>query len=402
VGSFTLLAFFPRGIETARQLAPMYHPRRSSTLPPRPATSGGEALPTPQPRRTRKSNDELVSDFTRWLGLQGFSKSSKSCYSRVAGEFCGVIRSQKLRATTENDVLHYLALVAARALSAAYVARSLTALRTFFRFLYLGGVVQSMPPISVRWWQSTVRWLPHSLSEKQIERLIRGARSERDRALLELAYATGCRTGELSRIRLQDMDFRRRTIKIEAGRNPRVVMFSASAERALRAYVKKRRSGYLFSNCGPLQKGCLGRTIYGAWLGRYMRYPCDGRKPWCTAVYLGNHISRAQAKARFEQLKPKLSMRRPVRDEPLRPDTIAKIIADCARRARLGHVRPIEIRHSFAIHMLERGADVRHVQELLGHTTVESTLAYTRSAICGVRRGYRQFHPRFSVEERST
>jgi len=275
-----------------------------------------------------------------------------------------------------------------------HVTHQLGALRSFFDFLYLGGIVDSVAPRFLRA-RARVHKLPKPLTQSQVKRLIAATENVRDRALIEVFYATGCRVGEVALIRVELIDFRRRCFPVRAKRKERMVYFGPVAARAIRKYLGRRRTGYLFQDIIPQQKGSLTHTKY-VWVGMWRDFGdavVFGRKH---SKEFGSvkSVSRATANAAFRRFLKGIDLKRPERDRPLTRSTLAKIVQEAGRRAKLGMVNPHMLRHSFATHMLERGADIRAIQELLGHSYLSSTQVYTRVSNNAVAFAYRRFHPR--------
>ena len=150
------------------------------------------------------------------------------------------------------------------------VNTQLGALRCFFDFLYFGGVVDKVAPRFLRM-RPRVKKLPPTLTQAQVKKLLKAAQNPRDRAIIELFYATGCRVSELTTIRVEDIDFVRRRFRVQAKRKERMVYFGPPAGRAIRRYLGKRRAGYLFQDVVPQQEGYI--TYYKtAWLGNWRDY----------------------------------------------------------------------------------------------------------------------------------
>ncbi|RLG50083.1 MAG: integrase [Thermoproteota archaeon] len=188
--------------------------------------------------------------------------------------------------------------------------RRIASLRTFYEFLVDQGIVETNP-VTIRR-PRVRRKLPSVLSREEIEKLISAGRSERDRLLLRLLYATGARVSEISALRWEDINIKDRTAVIRGGKGgkDRIVLFDEVTARELAEYRRKH--------------GGQGRIF------------------------------------------------------PLSPRTIQRIVKMAAARAGLRkEVHPHTLRHSIATHLLESGADLRAIQELLGHASLSTTQIYT-------------------------
>lgn len=233
----------------------------------------------------------------------------------------------------------WLAALHGRGLDAASVARKLAAVRSCFRFLARRGLVERNPAREVRGPRlprKLAGFLPVDESEQLLDVAARGeARRARDRAVLELLYATGLRVGELAGLDLAAVDRHERTVRVVGkGRRERIVPFGAKAAAALDAWLARRGGGD-----GPL---FLNRR--GARLG----------------VRALHTVVRTAARA-----------------------------AGLTRR-----VTPHTLRHSFATHLLDAGADLRAIQELLGHRRLSTTQRYTHVGADQLMRVYDAAHPR--------
>lgn len=283
-------------------------------------------------RSHTRSNRKLAEQFQAWLVTRSYSANTQRAYTKLLREFADFTGAKSFTEVDHLDVRAFLAHLQARGCSPNTLARELYALRSFYDFLGLGGVMQFCPPRFIRTRKIPKR-LPRFLSEEQVARLIQAAQSPRDRALLELLYATGCRVSEIVGIRLEDVDFGNRTIRVLGkGAKERMVLFGGAAQNALLEYLGDRRDGYLFEKDG----------------------------------------------------KP-LSAR----------GTIYRIVRSAALRAGLKQlVHPHMLRHSFATHLLNRGADIRCVQELLGHSSISTTQIYTHVSITNLAETLKRCHPR--------
>jgi len=263
----------------------------------------------------------------------------------------GVDRPEDVR---EEHVTAFLAAIrtgedGGRALVATSAARAVVAVRGFHRFLHLEGAVPTDPAGEVRP-PATPQRLPKALPVADVEKLLEAAGAEgapaglRDRALLELLYGSGARISEAVGLDLEDVDRENGLVRLHGkGGKDRIVPLGSYAERALDAYLVR------------LRPTLAART------------PAPNRG----AVFLntrGGRLSRQSAWAVLQQ---------------------------AATRARLAsNVSPHTMRHSFATHLLEGGADVRVVQELLGHASVTTTQIYTRVSADHLREVYAAAHPR--------
>jgi tyrosine recombinase XerC len=228
----------------------------------------------------------------------------------------------------------WLAHLHARGLQASTVARKLAALRGWFRFLVRRGALVQNPARQVRG-PRPGRKLATFLPVDDTLEVLRRARTSRDRAVLELLYATGLRVSELVALDVEDVDLRSRTIRVVGkGGKARVALFGRPAAAALEAYLGERGS-----TPGPLFRGRSGR---------------------------------------------RLAIR-----------TVFEVVRRAARAAGLQRrVSPHVLRHTFATHLLDAGADLRVIQELLGHSRLSTTQRYTHVSAEHLLRVYDRAHPR--------
>ena len=295
------------------------------------------------------ADSDLISSFLNHITVErGASKHTISSYRRDISklqEFLSTIDRDLGSASTE-DIYGFITELRTKNLSDATIARTIVSIRTFFRFLAKEGKVAdiareiSPPKIPKR--------LPKALSISEISALIEASGSEgiqiRDRALIEILYASGARVSEIVSLNVKDIErveSGTMTVRvIGKGRKERLVPVGRYAQEALESYlvrirptlVKVAREDALFLNQS------------------------------------GSRLSRQSAWA---------------------------IVLDAATKANLERkVSPHALRHSFATHLLDGGADIRVVQELLGHSSVTTTQIYTLITIDKLREGYLTAHPR--------
>jgi integrase/recombinase XerC len=284
-----------------------------------------------------------VAAFLRYLAAErGSSEHTVRSYRADLQDCVAFLDRRGLGPLTDADarVLRgYLADLHARGLARTSVARRIATLRSFFRFLVRRGRARVNPAREVRT-PSLPGRLPAHLPIDQSEALFRqpfgdDETSRRDRAILEALYASGVRVAELSGLDVEDVDLREGSVRVLGkGRKERIVPLGAKAIQALRAYLGAREGGR-----GPL-----------------FRNPRGGR----------------------------LTVR-----------SLHRIVRARARTAGLaGRVTPHTLRHTFATHLLDAGADLRLIQELLGHARLTTTQRYTHVSADRLAKVYDAAHPR--------
>ena len=251
-------------------------------------------------------------------------------------------RIPRIEGVKQSDIEDY---VGKARWAASTVARKLAALRAFHEFLRRRGAAGENPALEVRPPRRS-RPLPDVLGVAEVEALLAAPRGEepaavRDRALLELAYATGLRASELVRLRLEEIDGEERLIRCTGKRSrERVVPFGAKAAEALDRYLEGVRPLFL--------RDRSERAVFLTRLGR----------PFTRMGYW-------------------------------------KLLRSYARAAKIDRpVSPHTLRHSCATHLLEGGCDLRVVQEFLGHRSIETTQIYTHLDRGYLREVHTRFHPR--------
>jgi integrase/recombinase XerC len=348
------------------------------------------------PRRGnfKKVNLQMADRFGQWLDAQKYSSSTHDRYCRIARKLCHHIGKKALSSVTPMDIGDYLTRTLPDRWGDNYISDQLGALRCFFDFLYLGGAVDSVAPRFLKA-RARIKALPRTLNRAQIKKLIRTAKHPRDRALVELLYSTGCRIGELRTLRVEAIDFKGRKFKVRSKRKDRIVYFGTHAAKAMQLYLNGRRAGYLFQDKIDPQQGYI---TYGGttWIGSWKDYRPGQKRGTKHTKSLGkrSEVEYTTAQRRFRKFLMDSDLVRYKRDRPMHRSSLSTIVRELGRRSGIGKVSPHMIRHSFATHLLERGADIRAIQELLGHAYLTSTQVYTRISNNAVRSAFRRFHPR--------
>jgi integrase/recombinase XerC len=256
----------------------------------------------------------------------------------------------------------------------ATVARKLSGLRTFIKYLRREEIIEH-DPAAMAVAPKRDQTIPTHLSEPEIARLIEtpdtgDALGRRDRAILELFYASGLRLSELVAIDLEDLNLSDRMVRVMGkGGKERILPFNQSTVAALKAWMKDRST--------------ILATREAATIMRASRVSPKARR--AEAGREGGRARPAKADPLFVNYRGTRLTGRSV-DRLLR-----RYVAQCS--TRIG-VSPHALRHSFATHLLQRGADLRAIQELLGHARLSTTQRYTHVNAAQLIDVYRKSHPR--------
>ncbi len=299
---------------------------------------------------------EEAEALLQWLAVeQGRAPATLAAYRRDLRAYAAWLAERHLpvRDVTEPDVIGWIGELRARGLAPASVARSMVAVRSLHRFLAAEGLVAEDPTAAVDR-PRVPRGLPKALTEEEVARLLAAPTGDdpparRDRALLELLYGTGARVSEAVGLSLGALDLDASLVRLFGkGSKERIVPVGAHATRALVAWL-----------------GEGGREAMAPARWR--------RRDDASAVFLGARGGRLTRQGAW----------------------------DVIRRRGLavglgGRLSPHVLRHSCATHMLDHGADIRAVQELLGHATVSTTQVYTLVSTERLWDVYRAAHPRAS------
>ena len=295
------------------------------------------------------SLDDSVDRYLNYLiFVKGLSEKTIESYSRDLTRFVDYMKSNNLSHPSETDtalILRYLIQLRNAGLKQRSRARHLVSLRGFFRFLLQEKIIDVDPIRNIELPRSTLK-LPDVLSVEEIERLLSTpnqdtARGARDSAMIELLYASGLRVSELVLLKLQDINFHAGFVRIFGkGSKERVVPIGQHAQKKIEQYIVSVRP--------ILLKNTVSRYLFVARAGR----PMTRQGFW---KLLRNYVIKAK---------------------------INKTVT------------PHTIRHSFASHLLEGGADLRAIQEMLGHVDISTTQIYTHVAREYVKRMHAKYHPR--------
>ncbi|MBX3435384.1 MAG: site-specific tyrosine recombinase XerD [Pirellulales bacterium] len=299
--------------------------------------------------------ESAVADAARWQ--ESFADylrtechlagNTVAAYARDLRRFYEWLAGRRLTKLAVSELAGYSGWLAEQGLAAGSVARHVASLKVFFRYLQLeGAIVDNQAELlnSPKLWQR----VPHVMSVGQVDRLLTAPRKadpgwRRDRALLEVLYATGCRISEVTNLEVRDLHLRERNLLCRGkGDKQRIAHLGDRAVAAIEVYLAEQRPA-----------------------------AAAKRNPPSERLFLS------------------------ARGGPLRRERAWELVKRYA--ARVGappEISPHSLRHSFATHLLAGGADLRRVQEMLGHASIATTQIYTHVDHTRLKRVHEQFHPR--------
>lgn len=293
--------------------------------------------------------NQLIDSFLTYLtAVKGLSKNTLESYGRDILKLAVFLEGKNITRIDQVDykhILDFLTYLKEQGLNTRSTSRTLISIRQFFKFLLTEKFIESDPTFLIRT-PKTKRVLPEALSLEDVEKLLSSPDESspegiRDKSMLELLYATGIRVSELVELRLNDVNFELGyIIAYGKGSKQRIVPIGEKAKIKLREYLDTSRPKLLKSRTSPhLFVTRLGRkmTRQGFW----------------------------------------------------------KIIKAYSRKSGLTKkISPHTLRHSFATHLLERGADLRAIQVMLGHSDISTTQIYTHVERERLKEVHKKYHPR--------
>ena len=290
-----------------------------------------------------KEDHNLGSFFTFLYVEKGLSKNTIDAYSNDLNNFLSWLNKldiQDYKNISEALINEYVAYLFKNGLKSSSVNRKISSLKSFYLFLIKKKVISSSP-LSEIITPKKQQYLPSSMSEDEVERLLQSPNIEldietRDKAMIEMLYATGMRISELINLKITDIDIERSVLKVLGkGSKERLIPFGEKASDSLSYYLKKRK------------------------------------KSLAKEVFISNRGKKMTRTGFWQRIKIYLS-----------------------REGLQDSISPHTLRHAFATHLLNRGADLRSVQLLLGHSDLSTTQIYTHIAKQRLGEVLKKHHPR--------
>ena len=296
-----------------------------------------------------ETSKRYFQEFKLYIEVEkNFSKHTVSAYSSDILSFLIWLNEKSITDVTYSTIREYLLYIQQFNYSKTTTARKIASLRTFYRFLYREKIIETNPAIGIHS-PKRGKSLPEFLTEKEIDNILNKINMDspagyRNRTILELLYATGMRISELSSLNFENLNLDENEIKVFGkGAKERIVLVSERAKRFLETYIKTVR--YLIFNTENTKEN--------------------------DPVFINKTGYRLQ------------------------PQSVRSAIRDVVDKIELPkHVTPHVFRHSFATKLLENGADLRIVQELLGHSSISNTQIYTHVSTERLKQSYNSAHPR--------
>ncbi len=293
--------------------------------------------------------ESLIQEFIDYLGHEkGLATNTLESYSRDLRQYYGFLSGESTLSfenASQSTIVAYLMYLRKQGKATATIARRLAALKAFYQFLVKENYV-SQDPTGDLSSPRLERKLPKVLTVEEVERLLTQpelttSSGKRDKAMLELLYATGIRVSELVNLDVPDVDLQEGFIRcVGKGSKERVVPMGEIAVEALRIYLENARLKLIAE---PKEK----------------------------AIFVNHHGKRLTRQG-FWKIVKKYAVQAQIHKE----------------------ITPHTLRHSFATHLLENGADIRSVQEMLGHADISTTQIYTHVTKDRLKDVYSKSHPR--------
>ncbi len=287
--------------------------------------------------------DKNIEDFINYLIFEKkYSDNTVKAYKQDLTKFMNYLNNKKINKIVKKDIENYIEYLS-KNLEARTVSRNISTLKSLYKYLMINKIVNKNPMEIIRN-PKLKKSLPKVLSETEINSLLdikpKNHFDYRNKAMIELMYSSGLRVSELINLKVTDIDLENETVRVFGkGSKERIIPLNEYTVVALKIYIKEHRKE-LFKH---------GENNY---------------------LFLNNHGNQMTRQGFFKILK-NLAKDKNIKTE----------------------FSPHTIRHSFATHLLKHGADLRSIQELLGHSDISSTQIYTHITNEKLKENYEEYHP---------
>ena len=292
--------------------------------------------------------DKIIAEFISYLhNTRNASRNTEVSYERDLKKFARYLKEQQITdfsSVTQTDIQGYLNEIRRENLASSTISRNIASIRALFHYLFSEGKIATNPADNLKT-PKIEKKLPEILSIEEVDRLLRQPdqrtpKGIRDNAMLELLYATGMRVSELIHLQITDVNLQMGYVVCHDSDRERIIPIGNVSRNAIMQYMEHSRGFFVKNqNETALFTNCSGRTMsrQGFW----------------------------------------------------------KVLKGYAEEAGIHRdITPHTLRHSFAVHMLQNGADVKSVQEMLGHSDISSTQIYLGMNVSKMRDVYMKAHPR--------
>lgn len=289
-------------------------------------------------------NEDYITDYLNYLKIdKKYEKNTLLSYENDLKKFNKYLNNKSIVKVEKKDILNFLNLERKNNKSEKTLSHDLTVLRNFYKFLDVNEEINYNPTIDLKYLKVT-KTLPHVLSLDEVNLLLdinlNKKQDYRDKAILELTYSSGLRISELTNLKFEDINLNENIVRVMGkGKKERIVPIGDYATHYLNIYIKEYRNLFLKNKQSD-----------------YIFLNSSGNKISRQSIF-----KMLQKRAKEKGIKTEFS--------------------------------PHTLRHSFASHMLENGADLRSIQELLGHSDISTTQIYTHIGDKKIRENYDQSHP---------
>lgn len=288
--------------------------------------------------------DELKQEFLDYLRIdKKYSENTINSYKNNLNHYVSYFKNKNVDSIKENDLDGYRKYLCSLNLDSSTISNNISTLKSFYKYLMLFKNLKTNP-VSNMELPKRKKILPKTLSIDDVDKLldidIKNYYDYRNKAMIELMYSSGLRVSELINLKNHDIDFENSAVRVFGkGSKERILPVSDYAISAIKLYIEKAK--------GWLSKGKTSEYLF-----------------------LNNHGNNMTRQAFFKILK-NLALKKGIKT----------------------NFSPHTLRHSFATHLLERGADLRSIQELLGHSSISTTQIYTYLSNETIDKNYHTYHP---------